>query len=41
MFRRFPDLRLAVDPREVPVRDDMVIFGVHSLPVTWGPSGGV
>ncbi|MCE7002946.1 cytochrome P450 [Kibdelosporangium philippinense] len=35
LFRRFPDLTLAVSPEEVPLRDDMVIFGVHSLPVTW------
>lgn len=35
LFRRFPDLTLAVSPDEVPVRDDMVIFGVHALPVTW------
>jgi cytochrome P450 len=35
LFRRFPTLRLAVRPEEVPVRDDMAIYGVHSLPVTW------
>ncbi|MFC0110639.1 cytochrome P450 [Kibdelosporangium aridum] len=35
LFRRFPDLAMAVSPDEVPVRDDMVIFGVHALPVTW------
>ncbi|RSM86605.1 cytochrome P450 [Kibdelosporangium aridum] len=35
LFRRFPDLKLAVKPEEVPLRDDMVIFGVHALPVTW------
>ncbi|MFC3997644.1 cytochrome P450 [Nocardiopsis sediminis] len=37
LFRRFPDLRLAVAPEDVPLRDDMVIFGAHELPVTWGP----
>ncbi|PSK98904.1 cytochrome P450 [Murinocardiopsis flavida] len=36
LFRRFPDLALAVPPEQVPLRDDMVIGGVHALPVTWG-----
>ncbi|MGV9595749.1 cytochrome P450 [Streptosporangium sandarakinum] len=36
LFRRFPDLRLAVPPEKVPLRDDMIIYGVHALPVTWG-----
>ncbi|MEQ3552130.1 cytochrome P450 [Pseudonocardia nematodicida] len=36
LFRRIPDLRLAVPPEQVPLRNDMLIFGVHSLPVTWG-----
>jgi cytochrome P450 len=35
LFRRFPGLRLAVRPDEVPMRDDMFIYGVHSLPVAW------
>jgi cytochrome P450 len=35
LFRRFPGLRLAVRPDEVPMRDDMFIYGVHRLPVTW------
>lgn len=35
LFRRFPDLRLAVRPEDVPLRDDMVVYGVHKLPVTW------
>ncbi|WP_405145317.1 cytochrome P450 [Sphaerisporangium sp. NBC_01403] len=35
LFERFPTLRLAVAPEEVPLRDDMLIYGVHSLPVTW------
>ncbi|OIK25436.1 cytochrome P450 [Streptomyces malaysiense] len=35
LFRRFPDLSLAVPVEEVPLRTDMVIFGVHALPVTW------
>ncbi|WP_075743724.1 MULTISPECIES: cytochrome P450 [Actinoalloteichus] len=35
LLREFPDLRLAVEPHEVPLRTDMAIYGVHSLPVTW------
>ncbi|MFI7127063.1 cytochrome P450 [Nonomuraea sp. NPDC050153] len=35
LFRRFPSLRLAVEPDQVPLRTDMLIYGVHSLPVTW------
>ncbi|GAA2211520.1 cytochrome P450 [Nonomuraea monospora] len=35
LFGRFPSLRLAVEPGEVPLRTDMLIYGVHSLPVTW------
>jgi hypothetical protein len=30
------DLRLTVDPGEVPLRTDMNIHGVHRLPVAWG-----
>lgn len=33
--RRFPSLRLAVPAEKVPMRQDMVIYGVHELPVTW------
>ncbi|MGX8906990.1 cytochrome P450 [Streptomyces netropsis] len=36
LFTRFPTLRLAVPPEEVPLRTDMNIYGVHRLPVTWG-----
>ncbi|ALL77727.1 MULTISPECIES: cytochrome P450 [unclassified Pseudonocardia] len=36
LFARLPGLRLAVTPDEVPLRNEMLIFGVHSLPVTWG-----
>lgn len=32
---RFPRLRLAVPPGEVPMRHDMAFYGVHTLPVTW------
>ncbi|WP_246266515.1 cytochrome P450 [Nonomuraea typhae] len=35
LLRRFPTLRLACEPSEVPMRSDMAIYGVHSLPVTW------
>ncbi|WP_406319291.1 cytochrome P450 [Streptosporangium sp. NBC_01639] len=35
LFERFPTLRLAVPPEEVPLRTDMLIYGVHRLPVTW------
>ncbi|GAA2977617.1 cytochrome P450 [Actinokineospora diospyrosa] len=35
LLRRLPGLRLAVPAADVPVRDDMAIYGVHSLPVTW------
>lgn len=35
LFRRFPDLRLAVAPEDVRLRTDMAIYGVHELPVTW------
>ncbi|MEU4802602.1 cytochrome P450 [Actinosynnema sp. NPDC023587] len=33
LLREFPDLRLAVPVSEVPMRVDMGIYGVHSLPV--------
>lgn len=36
LFARIPDLRLAAPAEQVPLRNDMLIFGVHSLPVTWG-----
>ncbi|WP_432012996.1 cytochrome P450 [Streptomyces cucumeris] len=35
LLRRFPALRLAVPPDQVPLRDDMLVYGVHRLPVTW------
>jgi len=35
LLRRFPTLRLAVPPDEVPLRHDMLVYGVHRLPVTW------
>jgi cytochrome P450 len=35
LFSRFPALRLAVAPEDVPLRNDMLIYGVNRLPVTW------
>jgi cytochrome P450 len=35
LFDRFPTLRLAVPPEDIPMRDDMFVYGVHSLPVAW------
>ncbi|UYB41457.1 cytochrome P450 [Streptomyces sp. Je 1-4] len=35
LLDRFPALRLAVPVEEVPMRDDMLVYGVHELPVTW------
>nr|AXL05461.1 cytochrome P450 [uncultured bacterium] len=35
LLRRLPNLRLAVPPEEVPLRTDMLAYGLHSLPVTW------
>ncbi|MFI7088660.1 cytochrome P450 [Streptomyces anulatus] len=36
LFARFPALRLAVPPEEVPLRERSSIYGVVSLPVAWG-----
>ncbi|HEX6358410.1 cytochrome P450 [Actinophytocola sp.] len=35
LFTRFPTLRLAVDPAEVPMRTDSNLYGVHELQVSW------
>ncbi|UNO38608.1 cytochrome P450 [Streptomyces sp. MST-110588] len=35
LVTRFPTLRLAVPPEQVPLRAHAGIYGVHSLPVTW------
>jgi cytochrome P450 len=35
LFARFPSLRLATPTRQVPLRTDMLHYGVHTLPVTW------
>ncbi|ASR34516.1 cytochrome [Prauserella marina] len=35
LITRLPSLRLATPAEHVPLRNDMLIFGVHALPVTW------
>jgi cytochrome P450 len=35
LLRRFPTMRLAVDPAELSYRDAMPIYGLNALPVTW------
>lgn len=35
LLERFPSLRLAVPLAEVRMRDEMFVYGVHELPVTW------
>ena len=35
LFDRFPDLRLAVEPGEVKLRDRSVVYGAATLPVAW------
>lgn len=35
LVRRLPNLRLAVPAEEIPLRNDMLTYGVHALPVTW------
>ncbi|MFI7320706.1 cytochrome P450 [Streptomyces venezuelae] len=40
LLTRFPALRLAAAPQDIPLRDGMNIYGVHELPVTWGEAGG-
>ncbi|MFG3117127.1 cytochrome P450 [Streptomyces sp. NPDC048197] len=35
LLTRFPTLRLAVPPEDVPLRTSSNIYGVHRLPVTW------
>ncbi|MEV6475697.1 cytochrome P450 [Streptomyces sp. NPDC051657] len=36
LLARFPSLRLAVPPGDVPLRERSSVYGVVSLPVTWG-----
>ncbi len=35
LLQRLPGLRLAIPSQDVPLRSDMLIFGVHALPVRW------
>lgn len=35
LLRRFPGLRLAVDPAEIRYRERSIVYGVEELPVTW------
>ncbi|GAB3476303.1 cytochrome P450 [Amycolatopsis cihanbeyliensis] len=35
LLRRFPTLRLAVQPEEVPIKHNVLIYGLHQLPVAW------
>lgn len=38
LVTRLPGLRLAQPADRIPLRTDMLVFGVHSLPVTWSPT---
>ncbi|HKN55136.1 MAG TPA: cytochrome P450 [Amycolatopsis sp.] len=35
LLRRLPNLRLAIPTEEVPLRMDMITYGVYSLPIIW------
>jgi hypothetical protein len=35
LYRRIPTLRLAIPFKDVRFKHDMIVFGVHALPVTW------
>jgi cytochrome P450 len=35
LLRRFPTLRVAAALEQIPFRDEMAVYGVHALPVTW------
>jgi cytochrome P450 len=35
LLRRFPTLRVAAPLDQLAFRDEMVVYGVHALPVTW------
>jgi cytochrome P450 len=35
LYRRIPELRLAVDIADVPFKHDGLVYGVYELPVTW------
>jgi cytochrome P450 len=36
LIRRVPSLRLAADPDTLPFKDDVNVYGLHELPVSWG-----
>ena len=35
LFRRIPDLKLAVPMAELRFKDEALVYGIHELPVTW------
>ncbi|MGW0711422.1 hypothetical protein ACWD4G_36625 [Streptomyces sp. NPDC002643] len=35
LLRRLPELRLAVPAEELSFRNDMSVYGLYALPVTW------
>ncbi|MCU1660634.1 MAG: putative cytochrome, partial [Pseudonocardia sp.] len=35
LYRRIPNLRLAVNVDQVPFKHDALVYGVYELPVTW------
>ena len=35
LFRRIPDLRLAVSVDEIPFKNDGIVYGAYQVPVTW------
>ncbi|MBP5934728.1 cytochrome P450 [Streptomyces acidiscabies] len=35
LYKRLPDLKLAIPFEDVRFKDDAFVYGVHSLPVTW------
>jgi cytochrome P450 len=35
ILRRLPDLRLATEFEDVSFRHEMLVYGVHALPVAW------
>jgi cytochrome P450 len=35
LYRRIPNLRLAVDVDQVPFKNDALVYGAYELPVTW------
>jgi cytochrome P450/ferredoxin len=40
LFRRIPTLRMAVPREDITFQDDMIIYGVRELPVTWEGHAG-